>query len=484
MSNSGLFSIARSALLTHQTSLRVISQNIANAETPGYSRQEAVLQATTPIRFPYGSVGTGVNVATIIRKRDILLDDAYRSANGQASGSEMRRDLLGQLEGVFGEPSDAGMSNALDQFWSAFSDLSTAPNSGAAQAVVQQRGRQVAGLFNQFDTSLSQQRTSSIDRLNGTVATINQYATQIAELNGRIVSSESNGTMANDLRDQRDLHVDALSKLAGVRFFEQANGSVSVIIGNSTLVDGVTARPVGAQLVPPNPMPALVPSDIPLKITLGNAPDALTPLGGELKSLVEYINTEVPNARARLDALASSLVTGVNAQHTQGFVFNGATIPGTAAGNFFDAGTVTNPVRAGTIALDAVVAANATQIASSRDINAPADNGNAIALSALRTTLGTVSFQVTPTSPVESGSFVSFFRTIVTGIGISTRNATDDSTTYRILTEQSDMRRQSVSGVNTDEELANMMRVQQSYTAASKLIKTADEMLQTLLAIL
>ncbi len=108
MSNSGLLSIARSALLAQQTTMQVISQNIANAETPGYSRQEAVLQATPPLRFSYGSVGTGVNVETVVRKRDILLDDSYRTSNGQASGFEMRRDLVGQLESVFGEPSDAG----------------------------------------------------------------------------------------------------------------------------------------------------------------------------------------------------------------------------------------------------------------------------------------------------------------------------------------------------------------------------------------
>ena len=117
MSNSGLLSIARSALLSQQAALQVISQNIANAQTPGYSRQEAVLQATPPVRFSYGSIGSGVTVATVVRKRDILLDDSFRSANGLASGSEMRRDLVGQLESVFGEPSDAGLSNALDQFW-------------------------------------------------------------------------------------------------------------------------------------------------------------------------------------------------------------------------------------------------------------------------------------------------------------------------------------------------------------------------------
>ena len=87
MSNSGLLSIARSALMTHQAALQVISQNIANAGTPGYSRQEAVLQATPPIRFSYGSVGTGVTVATVVRKRYLLLDDSYRSANGLAGES-------------------------------------------------------------------------------------------------------------------------------------------------------------------------------------------------------------------------------------------------------------------------------------------------------------------------------------------------------------------------------------------------------------
>ena len=84
--SSGLFSIARSALLTHQTALQTISQNVANAETPGYSRQEAVLAANTPVRLPYGSVGTGVSVQTIIRKRDVLLDESFRSANTLAGG--------------------------------------------------------------------------------------------------------------------------------------------------------------------------------------------------------------------------------------------------------------------------------------------------------------------------------------------------------------------------------------------------------------
>ncbi len=481
MSNSGLLSIARSALLSQQAALQVISQNIANAQTPGYSRQEAVLQATPPVRFSYGSIGSGVTVATVVRKRDILLDDSFRSANGLASGSEMRRDLVGQLESVFGEPSDAGLSNALDQFWGGWSDLATSPNSGAAKAVLQQRGRQAASLFNQFDSQLTQARSSTLDRVSNTIATINQTALQISDLNGRIVTSEGDGHTANDLRDERDLKIDTLSKLAGVRVIDQIDGSVSVIIGNSTLVDGITARPLTSQLVPPVLMPAVTPSDIPIKVTLGTSQDALSPLGGELKSLLDFINNDVAGARNRLDALAAQLVSGVNAEHVQGFVFNGAAIPGTAAGNFFDAGTTANPVRASTIRLDAVISADATRITASRDVNAPTNNANAIAISAMRTKAGTVSFLAIPSGPPETGSFAGFYRTMVTGIGVAVNGASDNATIYRSLTDQAESRRQSVSGVNTDEELTNMMRVQQAYTAASKLIKTADEMLQTLM---
>ncbi|MBL0173488.1 MAG: flagellar hook-associated protein FlgK [Gemmatimonadaceae bacterium] len=479
----GLFGIARSALLTHQTALQTISQNIANAETPGYSRQEAVLAANTPVRLPNGTVGTGVHVDTIIRKRDIMLDDTYRAAAGQSGEAELRGSLLGQMEGIFGEPSDAGMSNALDQFWGSWSDLASSPSSSAARAVVQQRGRQVAQLFNSYDAQLTQQRSSSMERLSGTIAEINAYAKQVADLNGRIMSAESGGNSANDLRDQRDLAVDRLSKIAGARVINQANGNTTVLLGNSTLVDGNTARVVSMQLDVPVPPPAVTPADIPVKLRLGDSPDRMLAPGGELRALVDNVNTDIPGMRGRLDAMAASLATAVNAAHTTGFVFNGTTIPGTAAGNFFDAGTVTNPVRASTLTLDATIATDASQIAASGDVNAPTDNTAALTLSALRTTGGTVSY-TNPGGVVETGSFLGFFRSTVTSLGINVKAAVDDATVYRTLAEQGDARRQSVSGVSTDEELVNMMRVQQSYTAATKLIKTADEMLQTLLSLI
>jgi flagellar hook-associated protein 1 FlgK len=180
--------------------------------------------------------------------------------------------------------------------------------------------------------------------------------------------------------------------------------------------------------------------------------------------------------------MASTIVSAVNSAHVAGFVFNGNAIPGTAAGNFFDPGTVGDPVRAGTIKLFADVASNPANIASSGNTNAPLDNSVALALSALRNNSSAISY-TGPNGQTENAGFATFFRTTVTRLGLDVRGATDDSSVRTILVDQADSRRQSVSGVSTDEELIQLMRVQQSYVAATKLVKTADEMLQTLLSL-
>ena len=479
--SSGLFSISRSALLAHQQSLQTIAHNIANAETPGYSRQEAILSPNTPTRFSYGMVGTGVHVQTVVRKRDILLDEGFRSASGQLGESSVRRDTLSAVENVFGEPSDTGLTNALDEYWNAWSDLSATPNSQSARAVVQQRGSQVATLLNSYDTGLNQQRQYTLDRMQPMVDDINQMATQMAELNTRISQMEGNGGSAPDLSDQRDVLADRLASMAGVRTIPQADHSVTVVIGNSTLVDGGTARPLSLAFVPPSPLPSTPTPDVPIRLMLGNSRDPLVPSSGELKAMMDIVNKDIPEMRSRLDQLASSLVTSVNAAHTAGYVFSGTTLPGTAAGNFFDPGTATLPVSAATIKLDASIVNDVSLISVSNNASAPLDNSVAKAMMALRNDATTVNY--TYNGRTETGSFLNFFRSTATRLGLEVNTATDESTVAEVLVEQADVRRQSVSGVSTDEELVQMLRVQQAYTAATKLTKSADEMLQTLLSL-
>ena len=477
---SGLLSISRSALLAHQQVLTTIGQNIANAETPGYSRQEAVLSANNPVRLSYGMVGTGVHVGTVIRKRDIMLDEGFRQASGQSGEAEVRHGTLSSIEDILGEPTDAGLTNAMDEYWNSWSDLASTPSSQAARAVVQQRGTQVAGLLNTYDAGLNQQRNFNLERLKGVVSDINQIATQVADLNSQISQQEGTTDSSGDLADKRDMLLDKLSTMAGTRVIPQADNTVVVQIGNSTLVDSNTARPVTLDLVIPNPPPTVLSADIPVKIRLGNSVDALTPFGGQLKAMVEVINKDIPDMRRRLDAVASSLVTAVNTAHTQGFVFNGS-LPGTAAGNFFDPGTVSTPVTAATIKLSTAVANDINNIAASGSANAPLDNTVANSMTALRNDTTTVSYN--NGTATETGSFLGFFRSAATRLGLEVNTVADEATVATLLAEQADTRRQSVSGVNTDEELIQMLRVQQAYTAATKLIKTADEMLQSLLAL-
>ncbi|MCA0375399.1 MAG: flagellar hook-associated protein FlgK [Gemmatimonadetes bacterium] len=480
--STGLFSIARTALTAHQASLQTISQNIANAETPGYSRQEVVLSANTPVRFSYGSVGTGVHIATVQRKRDLLLDDQFRDASGAAGQASMRNTLMQQMEGVFGEPTDQGMANALDQFFSSWSDLSAAPNSLPARAVVQQRGRQLGQLFNDYDTQLTQLRSTNLSRLQSNVDEVNALATQVAELNTRIITSESNGNQNNDLRDIRDAKLDDLARIAGTRAILQPTGTVTVFLGNSVLVEGNSASPLRAELVTIVPTPTVPVTDVPVRLRLGDAQDALKPLGGEIDAVVRVLNSDLPQMRGRLDAMASQLVSRVNTAHTAGFVFSGNTLPGTAAGNFFDAGTVSNPVRASTIRLDAAVLADPGKIAASGNANGPSDNAAAQAISALRIASNTVTW-TDPNGATETGTYASFFRGAMTRLGIEVLAASDQNGVASSLVDQAELRRQSVSGVNTDEELVNMMRVQQSYQAAAKMIKAAEEMLDVLLSL-
>ena len=482
--SSSLIGIGRSALVAQQQALQVLSQNIANAETPGYSRQEAVLTANTPLRLAYGNVGTGVTVSVIQRKRDAFLDDGVRTATGQAGEFGLRSTLLGQIEGIFGEPAEAGMADSLDKFWGAWSDLASNPTNGAAQAVVQQRGRQLAQRFNDYDGQLTRIRQSNLDRVEGTVARINSIANQIADLNARVVSSEGPYAPGNDLRDQRDKLIDELSTLANTRVFPSpVDSSLQVVIGNVTLVDGTGVRPLTARIAPQNPPPAVQNLDLPVRIYSGNSPDALTGFGGELGAAIDVLSRDIPDMRGRLDALAAGIAREVNTIHSGGYTFNGTAIPGTAAGNFFDPGSVSSPVRAGTIRLSTAVATDARAVAVSGDASSPTGNSVARDLASLRITSPTITY-TSSTGVTESGSFFSFFQKSVTQLGIDVRAARDNAGVYGALQEQAEARRQSVSGVNIDEELVQMVRLQQSYTAASKLIKTADELMQTILQLI
>lgn len=457
----GLLSVARSGLMASQAQIATASQNVTNAQTPGYSRQRVTLNPGFPEQLPFGTFGTGVMVAGVVRMREEMIDAGYRRDSQTASFTEERRDALQAVEGVLGEPSDSGLASSLEQLWSSFSDLSTNPDSGAARGVVRQRATQVAAQLNSFGNQVEDARTVARTRLLETADRVNTLSSQVADINARIVAAEAAGNQAPDMRDQRDLKIDELASLIGATSYPQADGSINVNVGGDSIVDGADFKRVRIQALTNDPTK--------LGVALGDLPPSGIPtetmyqIGGQLAGTLDGYNNIYPDALRNLDAIASALVTETNTLHRTGFI--GAA----AAGDFFDpAGTTARTIR-----VDTSIANNANLIAASGIANESGDNSVAIAMSRLRDTAVPVNGQ---TVSISEG-----YRNVVASIATKVNGASGTATAARTLASQTDARRESVKGVSIDEEMVNLMKYQQSYAAAARLISVVDELSQTLI---
>ena len=204
MSLTSLLSIARTALLTQQKAIDVTGHNIANASTEGYSRQRLNLEPATPLQSPIGQLGRGVTAAGIERMRDQFLDASYRKEKGDLGSFGTASDLLGQIEAIFGEPSGTGLSNGIDQLFSAFGDLANDPTSKTARTLVVQAGSGLSQSFQATDRRIADANTDVTDRMRGAVAEVNQIVSQLADLNVRIQAGTTGNREAPDIKDQRD----------------------------------------------------------------------------------------------------------------------------------------------------------------------------------------------------------------------------------------------------------------------------------------
>ena len=502
MSLTSVLNTARGALAAQQVVIDTAGHNIANAQTAGYSRQTVDLAAATPQRLTYGIVGTGVTVADITRARDGLLDTSVRQATGDESAATQRESVLSSVEGVLGEPSDTGLASAMDAFWSGWSDLAAQPTDGAAKAVVVQRGAAAATMLNQFDQRLTDLRTQTTTALDNGISDINGLAKQIADLNGRIVADETGGHQSNDLRDARDAAVDKLAAYGSVQSLPQPDGSTQVTFGTYTLVSGTDAR----QLQRTNN------ADGTVALAFTDQPGhALQSAGGSAGAMIDTLNGGLQSVQDRLDALANTLAGAVNQVVTQRQDATGAAAAPffvsskdgqfSAAADPFASPAAAGTVTARTIRVNPSLAADASTLSASSSAARPSDNDLALAVAGLRTsatsTLGgvTVSFTVPDrskpatttggiTTPAKTSTgaitFADFYNATVTGVGVQVKAATDDAQVRTTLADQARARRDSVTGVNTDEELTNLMQAQQAYAAAAKIVTTVDDMMKTL----
>jgi flagellar hook-associated protein 1 FlgK len=452
MSLSSLFSIARSALLAHQRAMSVTAHNVANAQTPGYSRQRLDLVPADPLRGPLGTIGRGVTEAGISRARDRFFDAAFRRESGLLSGSGTLANLLSQVEAAVHEPSDVGIAATLDGMFKSFADLANDPSSGPNRELVRQAATRLIQQLHQLDAQIGAVAQDAVDRMKSEVAEVNSLASRIAALNSEILSAGGPGRSAPDLEDQRDLLVDRLSSMISVRVLQREDGTISVLAGDTMLVDAAAAQSLAVQ--------PLATGGFRLVSAVGGG--TVDPGSGSLKALVDLTTTTLPGIQLQLDKLAAAIVTEVNAIHRTGYTPAGST--GT---DFFDPSGVT----ARTIALAPPIAASGSAIAAGGTA-APGD--------------GSIAQRIADLAGARVGSLGGkslreFYVEIAASVGLDVLHATQDAETQQALVDQAELQRSSVSGVSIEEEMIALIAQQQAYSAATRIITAADEMIQDLL---
>lgn len=538
MSILGLMNIGKSAIFASQAALNVAGHNIANVNTPGYTRQEVILETATPIvPLAGGYIGIGVAVSAIERRYDRFVESQLLGQEKSFGKSTAMDQVFAQVEQVFNDFGGAGLSRNLQAFFDAWGSLSANPEDAAQRSVLLSRADALAGAVKTMDRSLAATVEGINDDIDAAVGRINGIAGDIALLNGRIVEAEAGGTAsANDLRDARDKLAAELSGLAGVDTLEDARGSLAVYLGMRSLVDGESAVPLTAA---PD-------ASGNLQLSLSGQDLASGSVDGRLGGLLASRDTIESGLLSGLRRLAAVLTKETNLLHRAGYGLDGSTgndffaplslaTTDSSAGGSVSSAAVTD-LSALTLSEYAVsIGAGGAYTVTSSDTGATVASGTyasgaPIDFEGIRIVLaGTVaagdSFTVSPltgaaanmgvsvTDPrkvaaasaagalpgdnanalriagladaavasLGSVTFSSYYGGLVTEAGSLARDASDLKAFDENLRAEIRNRRESASGVSIDEEAANIIAFQRAFEAGARMIRITDELLQTVL---
>jgi flagellar hook-associated protein 1 FlgK len=448
--------IARKALSAYQLAITVHGNNIANVNTEGYSRRRTEIREATSTALTFGHVGLGVDVETIARMRNRFLDASYRNENAQLGKFETMGQTLSEVEMILNEPSETGLGTILGDFWNSWQDLANNPESQTTRGLVVQKAAALCTTLKNLDDQLTVMRKSLAEEIKSEIDLLNSIASNVAELNGRIVTSEVSGHEASTLRDERDRLLDQLSDIVDIQVFERSDGSAAVMIGTEALVDRTETVPI---TIESRYVEGLVITDV----NLGEGGRSIQPPGGKLAGLLEARDRIIPNYLSKLDTLAASLVDNVNRLHRLGYDLHGS--PGV---DFFDpAGTT-----AATIGVSEAVLADASLIAASTD-GSPGNADNALAIAALRFE-GVIA---------EDGSSIDeYYSSLIGSLGLEALRVENERQNQEALLTEIDNRRESVKGVSIDEETTDLLSAQHAYEAAARLVIVIDEMMVSLMS--
>ena len=466
-STFGGIGMARTGLNAARAALDVAGQNIANANTAGYTRQRVstssiaapaqVGRVTTPIT----SAGQGVNVDGIARLADSFLDARVRSTAGTAGYTGVRAEALSTLEASFNEPGDQGLSTDLQSFWASWQDLSNHTGQTATGAVVIERGTILTSQISAGYRAVESQWTDVRTQADSQAAELNTAADQIASLNKTIRTTLAAGGSVNEMADQRSALAATVASLAGGSVKTSADGTVDVLVGGNPLVSGEYAnhvRVAGSYTLQGT-------SASPAQLEWVAHPGSSVGLdSGRLAGSLSRIAPSNANGTGGVLAetadtynkLAEQLTSTVNGIHAAGTTSTGAT-----GLNFFAAAAGV-PAAAGLSVIPVTVADLAAGKAGAGALN----GSTADALSQIGSK---------PGSPDQTWS------NLVTTTAVLTRGELQQSALADLGYDSATSSQLASASVDLDEENVNMLMQQKAYQASARVLSAMDEMLDTLI---
>ncbi|MFZ1986935.1 MAG: flagellar hook-associated protein FlgK [Desulfatitalea sp.] len=456
---TGLLYIARNALFTQQKAIDITGNNIANVNTEGYSRQRLNMEQSEPVRDQNSTMSTGVRADQKIQRfYDEFINTQLNGENENLGRWEAQKTALEKIEVLFDEVSGFGLSSAMSDFWGAWQDVVNNPSGHVERTSLLSAGQYMSSTFNQLSTNISKAQDDINTNIVNIVDDINQIASQIAELNRKVTQVEVSGHNANDYRDERDLLVLNLSKLIDIDSFEDGDGNTTIMVGGGK---PLVERTATWDLSTVNNAGSL---EVHWADSSGTTQDITGRIGsGELKGWIEARDVVISDYTTRLDDLAATMISEVNAIHSAGYGLDGSQ-------NDFFTGT-----SAADMAVNSAIEADVELIAAASTAAAlPGDNSTAMAIFDLQNTL---------TMAGNGSTFDDFYIALVGDVGSDVRRADLNFDHQTTMIGHLQNYREEVSGVSLDEEMVNLVKFQHAYNAAAKLITTTDEMMETIIGI-
>ncbi len=443
---NGSLSIALSALSVSQQALATTSNNVANANTPGFSRQRPVLAAGDPVVVGELTFGTGVMLQKIESLRDPILEIQLNQETQQQSKLDTSLGQLRQIQTQFGSAS-SGIGADISNFFNSLQQLAPDPSNLALRQSVLTAAGNLATDLNNTAHSLQTQRSNLDLNVVQSVSQVNTLTAQIASVDRQISSLQNAHQDASSLVDTQTNLIRQLSGLVDVAVIPTDQGISLALSNGTTLVSGSQSFALSSQLG----------SDGVQYILAGGQDITGSLKGGSLAGLIQIRDQEIPGLGSSLDQLAAGLANALNTANKTGFDLNG-----NAGGNLF----VPPPVGGvGAAATLSVSITDPALIAASSD-RTIGSNGNLAVLSAVHD------------QAVANGQTpLDFYSNIVFQVGIATSNTSADVDSSNLILRQLQDQRGSVSGVSFDEEAANLIKYQTAYQAAARVVSTVNTLL-------